>query len=226
MKSKHFLDDVDIGRVAAIAFDCFGTLFTISSKQNPYQQLMQLLQDSGRDSHSSDVRTIMTSNCGLVGLLHKFGHPELSNCLADIENNLLAEVSSVRINAMAAPCVLELDRKWYKIGICSNLAKPYAAPVLAALPEEIKAFVWSFEAEAVKPEPAIFQKLCDGLEVKAANVLFVGDSAKNDVEGARNFGMQALHFAPGCGWTFEELAEHMPNRVGWLQKRLKKSNQP
>lgn len=213
--TRHILDDIDIGPVKAIVFDCFGTLCSIQDeKKRPYQRLLKLLQQAGRQPLPTDVRTIMSSNCGLVGLLEMFGHPELASKISDIENDVLAEVASVRLNTEAQYCVSLLSRKWFKVGLCSNLAKPYAAPLLSTLPDEdIQAYIWSFEVGAVKPEPAIFQRLCDQLKCFPSSVLFVGDSLKNDVEGARAFGMQALHFHPGCGWTLAELAEHIPNRV-------------
>ncbi len=215
MASRHFFDDIDLGPIKAIAFDCFGTLCNIQAeKKHPYKRLLTLLQQAGREPLPTDARTIMSSNCGLVGLLEIFDHPELATQLSEIENDILAEVASVRLDSEAQYCVSLLSRKWFKVALCSNLAKPYAAPLLSALPDEdIHAYVWSFEVGAVKPEPAIFQRLCDQLKCLPSSILFVGDSLKNDIEGARAFGMQALHFHPGCGWTLTELAEHIPNRI-------------
>ena len=214
MDSRHFLDDIDFRSIKAIAFDCFGTLCNIQGQnKRPYKQLLTLLQQAGRHPLPTDARTIMSSNCGLVGLLEIFGHIELASKISEIENDVLAEVASVRLDSEAVYCVSLLSRKWFKVALCSNLAKPYAAPLISTFSEEIHAFVWSFEVGAIKPEPAIFQSLCDQLQCLPSEVLFVGDSLKNDVEGARAFGMQALYFYSGCGWTLTELAEHIPNQL-------------
>jgi len=58
--------------------------------------------------------------------------------------------------------------------------------------------VFSDEAGAVKPEPAIFLQALEQLGVEPANAMFVGDRLETDVQGAANLGMttvQALWFA-------------------------------
>lgn len=45
----------------------------------------------------------------------------------------------------------------------------------------------------IKPEPAIYARVLDGLQVEAGKVLFVGDTPRADIEGSRAAGMKALH---------------------------------
>ena len=54
------------------------------------------------------------------------------------------------------------------------------------------AVVYSEEVGVEKPHPAIFEELLERLELPAGDVLHVGDSRRDDVEGARAVGMQAL----------------------------------
>lgn len=43
-----------------------------------------------------------------------------------------------------------------------------------------------------KPDKRIFELACDGLGVKPANTLYVGDNPVNDISGARDAGLDAL----------------------------------
>jgi len=46
--------------------------------------------------------------------------------------------------------------------------------------------------ETGKPDPEIFRRTCARLKVEAADALHVGDSLRDDVEGARGAGLEAL----------------------------------
>ncbi len=59
---------------------------------------------------------------------------------------------------------------------------------------------WAFElvlssegARVYKPDPRIFATFCELAGVEPAEVLYVGDSAYDDVHGAKLAGMQAVH---------------------------------
>lgn len=51
----------------------------------------------------------------------------------------------------------------------------------------------SAEEHLVKPEAAIFERLCSRFGLKAVECIFIDDSQAN-VEAARQLGMQAIHF--------------------------------
>ncbi len=52
--------------------------------------------------------------------------------------------------------------------------------------------VVSYEVHQIKPEPAIYQSICDKYDLKAEQCLFFDDRLAN-VQAARDFGMQAVH---------------------------------
>lgn len=74
--------------------------------------------------------------------------------------------------------------------ICSNLASAYGDAVKGMLPV-LDGYAWSYEAGAVKPAPAIYQYVLDQLGCSAQEVLFIGDTPVDDVDGPRAFGMSA-----------------------------------
>ena len=82
--------------------------------------------------------------------------------------------------------------------MCSNLAAEYGPAVLGLLPD-LDAYVLSYEVGLAKPDPAIFQHVCDALGCAPGEVVFVGDSVRCDVDGPRAFGMQARHLDRRAG---------------------------
>lgn len=62
---------------------------------------------------------------GLLGI-----RPTVAELLM-LENEVAAELASIVLFADALPALHDLRSKGYKIGVCSNLAQDYAAPVLA-----------------------------------------------------------------------------------------------
>lgn len=53
--------------------------------------------------------------------------------------------------------------------------------------------VWSDEAKCIKPDPAIYQALCDTYHLDPADCIFIDDNPDN-VKGAVDFGMDAILF--------------------------------
>jgi FMN hydrolase / 5-amino-6-(5-phospho-D-ribitylamino)uracil phosphatase len=57
---------------------------------------------------------------------------------------------------------------------------------------------------ALKPDPAIFHKVIEGTDLRATDVVYVGDDPHLDVEGARGAGMQAIWIdRQGVQWPAE-----------------------
>jgi len=104
----------------------------------------------------------------------------------------------------SAQALLEsLRGRGVKTGVVAN-SWPEPARLLRADAEAfglaglLDVMVFSDEAGAVKPEPAIFLQALEQLGVEPANAMFVGDRLETDVQGAANLGMttvQALWFA-------------------------------
>jgi putative hydrolase of the HAD superfamily len=80
------------------------------------------------------------------------------------------------------------------------------------------ATVFSCEVRLTKPDPRIYELCCRGLGVEAAECLFVGDGANDELPGAERVGMTAVQLhvpgeeltEPGKAWrgsTIESLDE-------------------
>lgn len=187
-------DVCTLPRIKAVVFDAFGTLVQIGHRRQPYLQLLKRLEGQGRMPQPDDAAKIMSANVGLGGVPALLGVALQSNELADIEHDLYGELSGIHLYEGVLAIVEALHSRGYKVGLCSNLAAPYALPLKLLLPK-LDAYAWSFEVGAVKPDPRIYSHICKALGCEPAQVLMVGDTWDADYQGPRSFGMQARHLA-------------------------------
>ncbi|MGJ7523910.1 HAD family hydrolase [Variovorax sp. LT1P1] len=180
--------------VKAVAFDVYGTLVQITSPRRPYKTLLSRLSDRGRAPQPDDGARVMSSDVGLAEVAELLGMPLAEDDLEPLRADLAAELASVRLFDDALPTIVALQRRGIRVGLCSNLAGPYAAPVEALLPP-LDAYAWSFAVGAVKPEPRMYAHLCEALDAAPGEVLMVGDTLLVDYEGPRSHGLQACHLA-------------------------------
>ena len=182
---------IDVVAIKAVAFDCFGTLLEISDKCQPYKRLLELLQTKGHLPAKEDAERIMRANTDVSGVPGLFGLELSATEIDSVERFLSGELQSIRRFEDTCQSLSTLAENGYKIALCSNFAKPYAAPARALL-VGMDAYLRSFEQGYVKPEPGMYQAVCVALQCKPSEILMVGDSWRNDVEGARAYGLQAL----------------------------------
>ena len=92
-------------------------------------------------------------------------------------------------------CCLELSQSGVRIGIISNADTRTRRVIdglgLSQLVDEI---LLSAERPWDKPDPRIFHEACSLLDMPPARTLHVGDSLLDDIHGARDAGMQPLHW--------------------------------
>jgi putative hydrolase of the HAD superfamily len=114
-------------------------------------------------------------------LFERFAHADAWEPFADA----LALLPALRAAGLRLAVVSNFD---------ARLPRLLADAGLASL---FDAVVYSEEVGVEKPHPAIFEELLEQLELPAARVLHVGDSRRDDVEGARAVGLAALWLTRG-----------------------------
>jgi HAD superfamily hydrolase (TIGR01549 family) len=186
------MEEFDSKAVKAILFDVYGTLVEIADKRAPFRRLIQIGASRGRKPGAGDAQTIMGQPVGLLDAPGLLGIRLTDEERARLERDLDAEITSIAPFADTLPALHALKDRGFKLGLCSNLALEYAKPVLSMLPPIFDALGWSFDARAIKPDPAIYAHACRQLRCAPGEVLMVGDTPAADVEGPRAFGMQAL----------------------------------
>ena len=181
--------------IQAILFDAFGTLVYIRNRLDPYKRLLTLATALGRRPRENDARWIMSRNIRFADLADDLGVTIPPSTLLELQEALREEIDSIECYPEVTSCLLELKQRGYKLGICSNLATPYAERVPELLPFPLDAYTWSFEAGAVKPDAQIYRAACDQLAVTPEVVLMIGDTYQADCLGPRREGMAALHLS-------------------------------
>lgn len=139
-----------------------------------------ILLDSGTISHETMERIAAAH-------LPERLHPNLHECMAHwAEHSLPLEAT----NALA----IRLKKAGYGLYLLSN-ASTRVMDQLSHMPAMpyLDGYVISGIERLMKPDPAIYQLLCDRYGLDAAACLFVDDREEN-CEGARVAGMQAFYF--------------------------------
>ena len=167
---------------STIIFDAFGTLIQRAKKrENPYARLVS-------PSASADLRhQVLTRNVPIDVFAKEQGLEHLIPLLRrEIEN----EIAALALYPDVLQTLLKLRGAGHKIAVCSNLAFDYCATVRQLLPV-LDEFVFSCEVGYAKPQPQIFDEVCQRLRCRPRDVLFIGDSKRADFEGPLAFGMCA-----------------------------------
>jgi putative hydrolase of the HAD superfamily len=109
-------------------------------------------------------------------LFERFAHAEAWEVFADAR----AALPALRAAGLRLAVVSNFDARLPRLLADAGLADLF------------EAVVYSEEVGVEKPHPAIFEELLERLQLQPPRVLHVGDSRRDDVEGARAVGMRAL----------------------------------
>lgn len=207
--NAHLID------VQAVVFDVYGTIVEIRNKRSPFKKLLQLLEKKGRPLQADDAAKLMSMSANLSETARFFGYDLTTQELAPLEEDLQMEIDSLSLYPDTNTTLWALRKAGLKIAVCSNLARPYAAPVMALLPVTLDAYIWSFEVGAIKPEPIIYSAVSDALNIAPSKILFVGDTLLADYIGPQKMGMHSVHLnrknIPSPNSTIISLTELVKN---------------
>jgi putative hydrolase of the HAD superfamily len=184
----------------AVLFDIYGTLLrSAAGELHPDPALRDLIDKAHADSPHPfpeiDIREI-----------HAALHPELG----PEEIEALAVAQERRANSVtpmpgAAETLRQLAAKDIPLGLISN-AQFYTVPVLeealgATLTDlgiDPDLCCFSYRERRAKPDPFLFEILRDRLAqrgIPAADVLYIGNDVRNDIDPARATGFRSALFA-------------------------------
>lgn len=107
----------------------------------------------------------------------------------DVLERLIIETQSIVLRPCMADIWIKLRDEGLRLALCSNLANGYGTDLRNRLPDRPDVQVLSYKVGAIKPEPAIYAQVLDGLKLDPGMVLFVGDTPRADIEGPRAAGM-------------------------------------
>ena len=192
-------------RYQAVIFDLFGTLVNSFTRREydqvnaqmaaefrvPYTEFWRLMgetyQDSclGRYSSYEDLVSDVCSRAGVQANLTQFTQAAAFH-YEYIANAIVPE-----------PEVLEalnrLKQRGMRLGLISDCGP--SVPLLfpqSPLARFIDAPVFSCEERIKKPSSAIYQRICQRLEIRAQECIYVGDGSSQELTGAAAVGMRPI----------------------------------
>lgn len=171
----------------AVFFDAFGTLCEIKNRRNTYMPIIKAWPSGVAGAYQA----LMTRDCSPAKLAQEAGCPQA--VVNEINEGVAAEIDSMRLYPEVVKVLERLHQVGVKWAIVSNLAQPYAEPLLKLLPFTPDACAWSFAVGSRKPEEGIYRYACDKLSVDPSSILMVGDSLENDYKAPKRLGMQARY---------------------------------
>jgi HAD superfamily hydrolase (TIGR01509 family) len=179
----------DAARIAGVALeDAAGLAARLEAAGLPGGPYPATIPAALRETYAARDRDPATHRAAYTGLAETVVDPPLARAL--YERVLVAEGWAVYPDA--APTLRALRDRGVKTVAVSNVGFDLR-PVLDGLGllALFDAVVLSFEAGAVKPEPAIFAAACAAVGVAPAEALMVGDHAAAD-GGAAECGIRTL----------------------------------
>lgn len=218
----------------AVVFDLFGTLVDAPSQQDRHDAAHELadalgvpttavrdaLARSWRDRHLGQWDTVDHIAAGLARLC-RATRPDLPRAGRLIENRARQRL---RWDASVLTMLTQLADKGLAVMVLSDAAADTAHAWPNGAPTWLPV-LFSCQAQAVKPDPALYQRVLHQLAVPAQAVLYCGDGGGDELAGARRAGMTAVHVPVRGGpnavthhrvdWNGPHLqcAEHAPRLV-------------
>lgn len=171
----------------AVVFDAFGTLVRRLVPSDAYRRLWDL-RDKRREG--LDVQLPMRRPLALRDVAEAWGAP--LEGLRPLELSLKQDTLAVLPYEEAWGVVDHIRRSGRKVVLCSNLALPYAEPLMRQFRGMVHTWMWSFDTGAIKPEPAMFEAVMEATGLPPAAHVMVGDRWQEDVLGPRTMGWQAV----------------------------------
>lgn len=166
--------------IDAVCFDVFGTLIHFAGgRVNPYRHLINV---------TDEKLPFLTCNQSIDFFAKQLG---LDRLIPLMRSELEDELCKLALFNDVAAVIKQLRSCNKKIAVCSNLAAEYGSVVKTMLPD-MDAYVFSYEVGEAKPATAIYQSVCNSLNVKPNRILFVGDSKRCDFIGPAKFGMRSV----------------------------------
>ncbi|MGK7655093.1 HAD family hydrolase [Roseovarius sp. B08] len=176
--------------IKAVCFDAFGTLVEITDKRLAFRPLFKALPPEKR--RALKLR-LMREDRPFTDWPEALGAEVDPMTLLEVMERMMIETGSIALRPGMAGIWARLRGEGLSLALCSNLASDYVTALRSALPDPPDVEVLFCKVRAIKPEPAIYAAMLDGLQVDPGKVLLIGDNPRADIEGPRAEGMKAMH---------------------------------
>ena len=141
---------------------------------------------TGKLRHYSDVLREMCCACQIVP-------PEEEIALMQAEGLATKARPFERMDSLVVQMLHVLKEAGYRIGLITNCAyDEIAAWDSSELAGLVDVPIFSCVEGLIKPDPAIYELVCDRLGVDVSDAVFVGDGGSDELRGADAAGLKAI----------------------------------
>lgn len=177
-------------KTKAVIFDCFGTLMEIRDKHMPYKYLREELYKNNI-AVDNFAQLVMEEKCDIEEIESLVNFKFNNEQKIKFKQMLEKELRSIHIFDDVNQYLKDLQSKNIKTILCSNLAYPYGKSA-KTLTLPLDKYILSYEVGYIKPHKEIFEICLNQYGLDKDEVVYVGDSVKDDYNGATNFGIKAF----------------------------------
>lgn len=198
------------GKIKAVLFDLGGTL--MKSIFGPPEVIRRILEDSGVtvslqgivEAHEANVKAFDAEKMANLGqaywtkwnlkILRRVGIQKNNEFLARKIDELWWEYDELEAYPDVVETLTQLENRGIKTGIVTNVVERDFKQILRKFPwsKYFAVVVGVDTCKKAKPNPEIFLYTVNQLHVHPDETVFVGDSLKNDYEGAEKAGLRPL----------------------------------
>lgn len=194
----------------AVIFDMFETLIT--HYNSPLYFGKEMAEDAGISEYKFQELWRPTEHDRTIGKLTFEDALEMilkeNQCYNEplfkkiVEKRIAAKEECFRhLHSEIIPMLSTLKKRGFLVGLISNCFSEEADVIRRSeLFPFFDAVYLSFEQGIQKPDEKIFQRCIDNLSVKAEKCIYVGDGGSNELEAARELGMNVVQAA----WYLKE----------------------
>ena len=175
--------------IKAIIFDCFGVL---SINLNLWSEFVNSLTEDqklpARDLNRAHDAGFITEQ-------------EFINQIKQLTGKVPDEVEKLSSNTRELTknkellAFIRILKDQYKIGLLSNISSNWIRDSFLDRQEQMlfDQMVFSYEVRKIKPDPELFELICERLGVQADEAVLI-DDGKDNCKGAEKFGMHAIQY--------------------------------
>ncbi|MCI9079224.1 MAG: HAD-IA family hydrolase [Lachnospiraceae bacterium] len=188
--------------IKAVIFDMYETLITLF--ESPVYFGTQMASDAGIEENKfqeiwrSEEKNRTIGKITLEDILERI--LKENNCFSEEKMTYILnkrirckEDAFKHLHIEIIPMLNALKKKGILIGLISNCFSEESMVIKKSiLYPYFDAICLSFDEGVQKPDPDIFKRCIEKLDVKADECLYAGDGGSNELEAAETFGMKAV----------------------------------
>lgn len=177
----------DVGKVL-VDFDWQGFMDTLVFSPEVYEKVANATVLS--ELWNEFDRSRMSDEEILEGFLDKA--PDCEMEIMRFWNNM---GNCIKQYDYATPWIQSLQKKGYRVYLLSNYSRRMYFQSIEELSfvEEVDGAIFSYEVQAIKPEPEIYEALLKKYDLNPTECVFLDDN-RNNIIAANQLGMATIHF--------------------------------